>query len=184
MNARAEILRSIQQQLRGVATAPAALPAVATAAPPRFEDQLLAVGARVTRATSATLETTIAHILEAAGASNVVRSTDSFSREQLFAADAGVSNAQWGIAETGTLVLESSQEKHRLVSLVPPLHIAVLPASRIVGTMAEALQRLGPAISSHVVTFITGPSRTGDIELTLVLGVHGPHTLHVIVVDG
>jgi L-lactate dehydrogenase complex protein LldG len=94
--------------------------------------------------------------------------------------------AQWGIAETGTLVLESAREQHRLASLLPALHVVVLPCSRLLGTLAEAFVRLQPngAPSSRTITFISGPSRTADIELELVVGVHGPKLLHVLLVDG
>lgn len=107
-------------------------------------------------------------------------------RARLLAADLGVSEAQGGIAETGTLVLDSADERHRLVSLVPPVHLALLPASRLRGTLGEAL---GAACSAHpelagrALTLITGPSRTADIELTLVVGVHGPEQLYVIVLE-
>lgn len=109
---------------------------------------------------------------------------DGMSREQLFQCDAGVTTAQWGIAETGTLVLEAAAEKHRLLSLVPPLHVAVLRADRICDSIGDALSRLNvSANGSAAVTFITGPSRTSDIELTLTIGVHGPGALHVILVE-
>lgn len=100
----------------------------------------------------------------------------------IFNFDVGITTAQAAIAETGTLVLDSADERHRLVSLVPPVHIAIIEASRIVGTLSEALKMLrnGKEISSTV-TFITGPSRTADIELTLTIGVHGPQELYVIV---
>ena len=106
---------------------------------------------------------------------------------ELFDYDLGLSTAQAAIAETGTLVLESESERHRLVSLVPPVHIAIVEASSIVLTLGEALavvhgsdfKKLSPTI-----TFITGPSRTADIELTLAIGVHGPQELYVIVKDG
>jgi L-lactate dehydrogenase complex protein LldG len=88
---------------------------------------------------------------------------------------------QAGIAETGTLVLDSSKERHRLVSLVPPVHIAILGASQIVGTLGEALVILRRDEQvSPIVTLVTGPSRTADIELTLAIGVHGPQELFVI----
>lgn len=105
------------------------------------------------------------------------------SPAELFGYDVGVSTAQAAIAETGTLVLESESERHRLVSLVPPVHIAIIEASRIVLTLGEALaavHRAGFELSPTV-TFITGPSRTADIELTLAIGVHGPQELYVIV---
>jgi L-lactate dehydrogenase complex protein LldG len=109
------------------------------------------------------------------------------SASELFDCDAGVTSAQWAIAETGTLVLESDEERHRLASLVPPVHIAMIEAARIRQTLGEVLQRLdekGRERLSRTVTFITGPSRTSDIELTLAIGVHGPRELHVIILEG
>ena len=100
----------------------------------------------------------------------------------VFSFDIGISGAQAGIAETGTLLLDSSRERHRLVSLVPPVHIAILDASQIVTTLGEALSlmRQDEAVSP-IVTLVTGPSRTADIELTLAIGVHGPQELFVII---
>jgi L-lactate dehydrogenase complex protein LldG len=109
------------------------------------------------------------------------------SASELFDCDAGVTSAQWAIAETGTLVLESDEERHRLASLVPPVHIAIIEAAQIRQTLGEVLQRLdekGRDRLSRTVTFITGPSRTSDIELTLAIGVHGPRELHVIILEG
>ena len=101
---------------------------------------------------------------------------------ELFNFEVGITRAQAGIAETGTLVLDSSCERNRLVSVVPPVHIAILRASRIYATLAEVLAMLqsGKEVSPAI-TFITGPSRTADIELTLTIGVHGPHELYVII---
>ncbi len=100
----------------------------------------------------------------------------------IFRFDVGITSAQAAIAETGTLVLDSSHERHRLVSLVPPVHIAIVDASRIVETLGEALALLRRDKEiSHAVTFVTGPSRTADIELTLAIGVHGPQELYVII---
>ena len=104
--------------------------------------------------------------------------------KDLFNCDIGITRAQAGIAETGTLVLDSAVERNRLVSLVPPIHVAILDASKIYATLGETLavlqnnDELSPAI-----TFITGPSRTADIELTLTVGVHGPQELHVIIIQ-
>ncbi|MEQ1761521.1 MAG: lactate utilization protein [Pyrinomonadaceae bacterium] len=104
------------------------------------------------------------------------------SREELFAVDAGISTAQLAIAETGTLVLRSSMETHRLVSLVPPVHICVLNTANIKLSMSDVLEELSSKIDPTI-TFITGPSRTSDIELTLAIGVHGPKRLIVILID-
>lgn len=100
----------------------------------------------------------------------------------IFRFDVGISTVQAAIAETGTLVLDSTRERHRLVSLVPPVHIAIVKASQIYRSLSEVLvlirqdKEISPAV-----TFITGPSRTADIELTLAIGVHGPQELYVIV---
>ena len=105
----------------------------------------------------------------------------------LFDCDAGITSAQWAIAETGTLVLESDQERHRLSSLVPLVHIAIIESGRIRQTLGEVLQALsakGQDGLGPTVTLITGPSRTSDIELTLAIGVHGPGELFVIVLEG
>jgi L-lactate utilization protein LutC len=106
------------------------------------------------------------------------------STKDLFSFDVGITNAQAGIAETGTSVLDSAVEKNRLVSLVPPVHIAILDASRIYRTLGETLSALqSNGEVSPAITFITGPSRTADIELTLAIGVHGPQELYVIIVQ-
>lgn len=99
----------------------------------------------------------------------------------IFRFDVGITTAQAAIAETGTLVLVSTHERHRLVSLVPPVHIAIVDASKIYATLGEALAFINKNEISPAVTFITGPSRTADIELTLTVGVHGPQELYVIV---
>lgn len=108
------------------------------------------------------------------------------SQTEMFAADAGISSAQWAIAESGTLVLESSQERNRLASLIPPIHVALVPTARLCGTLGEVLAKIhesGEAMESRAVTFVTGPSRTADIEQMLVMGVHGPQRLFVILVQ-
>jgi len=116
----------------------------------------------------------------------VDETTTSPSPEDLFRFDVGITTAQGAIAETGTLMLDSAREKNRLVSLVPPVHIAIVDACSIYPTLGEALSALHSpsAAVTPIVTFITGPSRTADIELTLTIGVHGPQELYVIVNEG
>jgi L-lactate utilization protein LutC len=116
-------------------------------------------------------------------AQRIAHSDNPPDAHDIFGFDVGVSTAQVGIAETGTLILDSTYERHRLVSLVPPVHIAIINASAIVPTLGDALTLLQKQEISPAITFITGPSRTADIELTLTIGVHGPQELYVIV-DG
>ena len=104
------------------------------------------------------------------------------SASELFDCDLGITAAQFGIAETGTLVLESEKEFNRLASLVPPVHICLLEAKNIRRTLGETLAILEQDLS-RAITFITGPSRTSDIELTLAIGVHGPAELYVILIE-
>lgn len=112
------------------------------------------------------------------GAEEIVENA---SAEFLFNCDLGITGAQWVIAETGTLVLESESESHRLTSLVPPVHLCILAAANIRQTLSEILEITSKKLS-RTITFITGASRTSDIELTLAIGVHGPAELHVIVI--
>lgn len=110
-----------------------------------------------------------------------VEITENAASDILFDCDLGITAAQWAIAETGTLVLESEVERHRLTSLVPPIHLCLLKASNIRQTLGEILALINADLS-RTITFITGASRTSDIELTLAIGVHGPAELHVIVI--
>lgn len=108
------------------------------------------------------------------------------SAADVFSFEIGITTAQAAIAETGTLVLDSARERHRLVSLVPSVHIAIVDASNIYPTLGETLAVLHDDTNgiSPIVTFVTGPSRTADIELTLTIGVHGPQELYVIINEG
>lgn len=109
-----------------------------------------------------------------------VKFTRAATTEFLFGSDLGITSAQWAIAETGTLVLEAESEDHRLISLLPPVHLCLVEASKIRQTLGEILESTHPNLG-HTMTFVTGASRTSDIELTLAIGVHGPGELHVIV---
>ena len=94
----------------------------------------------------------------------------------------GISGAFCAIAETGTLLLLSGPQTPASVSLLPETHVAVVPAARIVATMEDAfvLLRAERGALPRAVNFISGPSRTGDIEQTIVLGAHGPCRVHLI----
>lgn len=97
----------------------------------------------------------------------------------------GVTGCFCAIAETGTLMLCSSPETPATVSLLPETHIALVPVSRIVATMEDAfaLARRELGRLPRAVNFVSGPSRTGDIEQTIVLGAHGPSRVHLILLE-
>ena len=102
--------------------------------------------------------------------------------------EVGVSHAAAGIAESGTLVLYSGKENPTTLNFLPDHHIVVIDAKDIAGDLEAAMtttrQRYGKGEMPRTMNFITGPSRSGDIEQTLLLGAHGPRALHIIVVDG
>lgn len=98
----------------------------------------------------------------------------------------GVSEAFAGIAETGTLILLSGSDRPIAVNFLPDTHIVVLPAGRILRAYEDAWAKLragGAPFMPRTVNWITGPSRTADIEQTLLLGAHGPRRLFVVIVD-
>ena len=96
----------------------------------------------------------------------------------------GITGACCAIAETGTLVMLSGADSRPSVSLLPETHVAVLHANRIVRSMEDAWQlvRDEHGVLPRAVNFISGPSRTADIEQTVTLGAHGPYRVHIIVV--
>jgi L-lactate dehydrogenase complex protein LldG len=95
---------------------------------------------------------------------------------------AGISEMDCGVAQTGTLLSDSSSARRRLVSTLPPIHIALLPAGRIVNDMATALARFDVSRCNFLAA-ITGPSRTADIERVLTIGVHGPRRLLILLIE-
>lgn len=103
-------------------------------------------------------------------------------REVVARAEIGLSTASWAIAETGSLVLESGPGKGRSVTLLPPTYVAILPVDRMLRTVPEAIGKYAGGNLPANVCFHTGPSRSGDIEMSLVVGMHGPGDVHVILV--
>lgn len=100
----------------------------------------------------------------------------------------GLSAAFAGIAETGTLVLLSGPASPTTLALLPPTHVVVIPKSRIAATYEDvwkAVRARGDekGFMPRAVNWITGPSRTADLEQTLLLGAHGPQRLHIVIVD-
>lgn len=102
---------------------------------------------------------------------------------EVFSADLGVTTAAYGLADTGAIVLFSSSAQHRLDSLAPGVHVALLRCADVVSNLAELLSTLmrERRFEAHsAITLVRGPSRTADVELTLSIGVHGPKKLYVV----
>ncbi|MCC6539101.1 MAG: lactate utilization protein [Bryobacterales bacterium] len=104
-------------------------------------------------------------------------------REACIHYDLGITCADYCLADTGTMVMISSREEARMISLLPPRHLAIIPRERILTGLDELLTLIPvPSVRSSSMVLITGPSRTADIEQILVRGVHGPGEVHVVVV--
>jgi L-lactate utilization protein LutC len=102
-------------------------------------------------------------------------------RDTLFAADVGISGVDHVVAETGSLAVRARPSEPRSLSLLPPVHLAVVERGQLLADLFDLFAALRELPSC--VSVITGPSKTGDIELRLVTGVHGPGELHVIFID-
>ncbi len=120
----------------------------------------------------------------------IVRLAREKMRQNFIEADIGVSGANLAVAETGTLVIISNEGNARLVTSLPPVHIALLTTEKFVQSLEQAatlIKALTTASSGNKLTsyvsFISGPSRTTDIEKELVIGAHGPEELHIIILD-
>ncbi len=101
----------------------------------------------------------------------------------------GITTADYAISNTGTIVLKTGKGKSRLASLLPPLHICVIDKNKFVSDISEIFESIRNISTESkmeflttCLTFITGPSRTVDIELTLTIGVHGPKEIYVVIV--
>lgn len=109
-------------------------------------------------------------------------------RSRMLAAGVGISSATYAIAETGTLAMASGPGTERVASLLPPVHIAIVSADQILPDLFDLFEKMQTASDKAAIdvpsnlTLITGPSKTGDLELKLTTGVHGPGTWHVIVI--
>jgi L-lactate dehydrogenase complex protein LldG len=176
----------------------------------RFESEITRVGARFYRAASSEeVCAYVERVAAAEGARTILCSTlpdECDPRNQLagkgFAvmtesggrdfvleaasADIGLTGVDYGLAETGSLVLLARAGQPRSISLLPPVHIALIKPQQIIRGFDELFFELNRDFEAtglkSAVTFITGPSRTADIELKLVVGVHGPQQLHAVLI--
>jgi L-lactate dehydrogenase complex protein LldG len=104
-----------------------------------------------------------------------------YTTELAATADLGLTGAVAAIAATGSIVLDASVAQRRAAGLLPPVHVCVVAEERIVATPADVLHPLSNGLPSSLV-LVGGPSRTGDVEQILTLGVHGPRHVHVVLV--
>jgi L-lactate dehydrogenase complex protein LldG len=129
-------------------------------------------------------------LIEASGVINelrdngatVYREQDEIA-ENISTADIGISGVEFGIAECGSVCQDALAIETRLVSSLPPLHIAIMESSNIVPTIDDAIDIISGFFTEGYISWITGPSRTADIERVLTIGVHGPARLIIIAVD-
>jgi len=115
----------------------------------------------------------VTEILNSLGVESLSSTADKYEMAQC---DLGITEADYLLPETGTLVLKSSAVKPRAVSLLPRVHLAIVRPEMLRADMHQVFEE---AKGQHYLVFITGPSRTADIELTVTLGVHGPKNLYV-----
>ncbi len=107
-------------------------------------------------------------------------------RRTMVQCDFGVTSVSWAVAETGSMALAAQAEQPRVASLLPPVYLTVLTRDQIVPDLFDVfteLGHLGPDGLPSNLAFVTGPSKTGDIELKLTTGVHGPGIWYVLVID-
>lgn len=112
---------------------------------------------------------------------------NAFSSETAGRADGGLTGTNFAIADTGSLVLESTAEDIRLATTLPPKQFALLDPAKIVAdglAAVDPMRRLHQRDARNYIAYITGPSRTADIERVLTIGVHGPKELFILLVPG
>jgi L-lactate utilization protein LutC len=205
VSAREEILNRLRTQLRGEASPPVwrSEPSALDRAA-RFTESLTAVGGEVRRAES--LESGLCELTEilrevgarAVVANNepplcdvrlaerwaelewhVVGQAEADLREFAVRADVGLSGAEAAIAETGSIVVRSGPERSRLATLLPPVHVAMVPESSLLSDLFEWSASFVGEMPANL-TLISGPSKSADIEFELTFGIHGPKRLIVV----
>ena len=116
----------------------------------------------------------------------IIRPDSGFGFDPHYEAQVGVTDVDCAVAETGSLVISSTARRGRAPLLVPPIHFAIVPASKVVADLLDVWSSLrGNRVveSRSAVVLVSGPSKTGDIEGVLVTGVHGPGEVHVLLVN-
>ena len=125
-------------------------------------------------------------LLESLGVSEALRSAgfvvsvwDEMTVDDLYDIDASVTDVWRAVAETGSLVMRASPDHGRALSLVPPLHVAVVEPGDCVADLIDLFTLATASGDASAFTIVSGPSKTSDIEMNLVIGVHGPEKVHV-----
>lgn len=108
---------------------------------------------------------------------------DTLSADDTYTFDCGITDAYAAVAETGSLVMRSSPDHGRALSLTPPIHVAILEPKIFVPDLVDLFQKVSREGPGSGVTLITGPSKTSDIEGQLVTGVHGPGKVHIFILQ-
>ncbi|HET9055856.1 MAG TPA: lactate utilization protein [Chitinophagaceae bacterium] len=109
-----------------------------------------------------------------------------FSEQELSLAEVSITTCELLVARTGTIVLSNAGESGRTVSVYAPIHICIAYVDQLVYDIKDALQKLKEKYGSRppsLISFATGPSRTADIEKTLVVGVHGPKEVYCFLIE-
>jgi L-lactate utilization protein LutC len=119
----------------------------------------------------------ITRVLREAGF--IVSVWEDMTLDQLYDIDAGLTDVYRAVAETGSLVLRAGDLHGRGLSLIPPIHIAIVEPKNCVGDLIDLFELLGREGNSSATVIISGPSKTADIEMNLVTGVHGPGVVQV-----
>jgi len=123
----------------------------------------------------------ISEALKSAGIQLFTERTD--IAEHAATADVGISGVEFAVAETGSVCQNATAIEDRLVSMLPPVHVAFLDSNRVLPGIEDAFEIFSKIFDLGYISFITGPSRTADIERVLTIGVHGPSRFVVIAVD-
>jgi L-lactate dehydrogenase complex protein LldG len=111
------------------------------------------------------------------------RTWDQMTLDELYDVDASVTDVTYAVAETGSLVIKSSAQHGRALSLVPLVHVAIVEPRNCIPDLLDLMEILGREGVGNNVTIVTGPSKTADIEGALVVGVHGPGEVQVFVLQ-
>jgi len=113
----------------------------------------------------------------------IVKSWDEITLDQMYDFDCGITDVSYAVAESGTLVIKPTARQGRSISLVPMYHIAFVERDQILPDMVDLFDRLARDPDRSNVILISGPSKTADIEMNVVTGVHGPNVVQTFILQ-